>query len=285
LERVLCDPNFDPAGALIAEDHEGTIQGFLLSLVRLTPLSGTDLEAEQGWITTFFAVPEARRRGVGSSLLGAAEAFFALRGRKRIDFAPYAPNYFLPGLDAQAYPKGLKLLEGHGFHTHYTAVAMARNLLGFVYPDEVRELEQARVAAGYRFGPLEPRYAAEAIRFAGERFNPDWGRALREGILRGIPLEQVLVSIHPRGHVVGFCMFGGYDGVAERFGPFGVDGFERGKGLGKILLYKCMSAIRRQGLHNLWFLWTDEASPAGKLYASAGFTPSRKFHIMRKELA
>jgi hypothetical protein len=41
----------------------------------------------------------------------------------------------------------------------------------------------------------------------------------------------------------------------------------------------------QEGIHNLWFLWTGETSPAGQLYLKAGFTVTRKFHVMRRELA
>jgi mycothiol synthase len=280
--RVLVDPNFDPEGLLLAVDGE-RIMGVLLAMVRRLPLTGSDLEPETGWITAFMVHPDAQRQGIGSRLLEAAADFFQRRGRKHVFFASYAPGYFVPGIDGDWYPGGKACLSKHGFTVQYSPVAMDKNLVGYCYPDDVRALEQTRTAEGYAFEPLTPPYVAQLIRFNEEAFNPDWARAIRDAIAQGVPLEHVLIA--RRGdRVVGFCMYGAYDGIGERFGPFGVDPEERGTGLGKILLYKCLHTMRAKGLHNAWFLWTGETSPAGHLYQRAGFTVTRRFDVMKKTL-
>ncbi len=284
IDKVLCDPNFDPEGCLVAVDPQGAVCGFLLALVRRLPLAGTDLEPEDGWITTFAVDPAYRRQGVGRALMAAAEAFFRARGRRRISFSPYAPNYFLPGIDPDTYPEGAAFLRACGFQRLYSPVAMDKNIVRFEIPEDVRQTQQARLAEGYQFIPLTPAYVVETIRFAHEKFNPDWGRAVREAILRGLPFDQFLLALSPEGRVVGFCLYGGYDGIPERFGPFGVDESQRGKGLGKVLLYLCLDQMRAKGLHNAWFLWTGETSPAGQLYKRCGFTITRRFDVMRKVL-
>src|SRR5690606_33832135 len=106
----------------------------------------------------------------------------------------------------------------------------------------------------------------EVAEFASEKFNPDWGRAVREAVVAGLPWDQFFLAIAPSGRLVGFAMYGAYGGVQERFGPFGVDESERGKGIGKILLYQTLEAMRSRGLHGAWFLWTGRRSPAGRLY-------------------
>ncbi|MDY0410209.1 GNAT family N-acetyltransferase [Paracerasibacillus soli] len=84
--------------------------------------------------------------------------------------------------------------------------------------------------------------------------------------------------------VVGFCIFGGYEGVPDRFGPFGVDPDEQGKGLGKILLNICLKQMKAESLHGAWFLWTGEKSSAGYLYKKTGFEITRTFHVMKKDI-
>jgi GNAT superfamily N-acetyltransferase len=81
---------------------------------------------------------------------------------------------------------------------------------------------------------------------------------------------------------VGFAVFGAYRGIGERFGPFGVDAGERGTGLGKILLHLTMARMRAEGLHTAWFLWGDEASPAGHLYRKTGYEVTRRFQVMTR---
>lgn len=283
IKSVLCDVNFDPKGLAVAS-VSGEIVGFCLAIRRRLPLGGSDLEPERAWITAFGVVPEWRRKGVGSALLDAGERFVREQGRKEVLVSPYAPNYFWPGVDPNAYREAVRFLERRGYQTLYTPVAMDKRLVGFAVPQEIEALQAERVGEGYHFGPLTPEYIYDVIEFANQAFNPDWGRAIREAIRDGVPLEQCLIAADERRRIVGFALFGGYDGILERFGPFGVDPSQRGKGLGKILLYRTLEAMRARGAHGAWFLWTGEATAAGQLYLKAGFEITRSFRVMKRQL-
>ncbi|MEU5239987.1 GNAT family N-acetyltransferase [Streptomyces lydicus] len=96
--------------------------GAAYAVRRRTPLAGTDLEPENGWILFFFVDPAHRRGGLGRRLL--TDALQWLRGHGPPGSAsPYAPHYVLPGLDRAAYPEAARLLAGLGFRTRYEAVA------------------------------------------------------------------------------------------------------------------------------------------------------------------
>lgn len=283
-KKVLADANFDPKGLIVYEEDE-KIAGFLLALVRHLPLLGNDLEPENGWITATMVDPSKQRQGIGEQMLEAAKTFFRNQGTRQIFFSSYAPNYFVPGIDASLYPQGKAWLEKNDFQVLYSPVAMDRNLVSYAYPDDVRKVEADRKQEGYVFEFLSPKYVAEVIRFNHkEMANPDWARAVREAIAQGISFDNVLIA-RKEGRVVGFCMYGAYDGVGERFGPFGVDESLRGTGLGKVLLYKCLHVMKAKGLHTAWFLWTGEKSPAGYLYYRAGFEVTRKFDVMKMNLS
>ncbi|MGI6149884.1 MAG: GNAT family N-acetyltransferase [Firmicutes bacterium] len=280
---VLLDGNFDPEGLRLAFDGDELV-GCVYAVRRLMPMSGSDLEPDNGWIPFFFVVPSHQRRGIGRTLMSQALEFLQEKGRKQVFFASYAPNYILPGIDINAYPGGRAFLEAMGFAKLYAAVAMDRSLVGFVIPPDVEELRREREAEGYTFAHATDSDLVELIRFANEKFNPDWGRAIREGVVQGLPLERILVA-RDSGRLVGFCMYGAYEGVPERFGPFGVDPDQRGKGLGKILLNLCLRDMRSEGLHGAWFLWTGETTPAGYLYKRTGFAVTREFYVMKKVLS
>lgn len=283
LKMVLCDVNFHPEGLVVASVAD-EIVGFCLAICRRLPLSGSDLEPERGWITVFGVVPEWRGKGIGSALLAAGERFVREQGRKEVLISPYAPNYFWPGVDPQAYSEAVRLLERREYQTLYEPIAMDKNLVGFEVPQEIEALQAERVREGYQFGPLTPEFVYDVTAFADDAFNPDWGRAIREAVQRGVPLEQCLIAVNSQRRIVGFALFGGYDGILERFGPFGVDPSERGKGLGKILLYRTLEAMRARGVHGAWFLWTGEATAAGQLYLKAGFEITRSFRVMKRHL-
>ncbi|WLD93817.1 GNAT family N-acetyltransferase [Alkalihalobacillus sp. AL-G] len=279
---VLLDANFDPEGLRVAFDGDQLI-GCLYSVRRLLPMYGTDLEPDNSWIPFFFVHPDYRRLGVGTKLMEEAIAFLAGEGRSNLFFASYAPNYILPGIDEATYPGGHAFLKEQGFERQYTAVAMDRNLIGFQVPSDVVELKQQRVSEGYSFTTAQDKDLYEVIQFANKTFNPDWGRAIREGILQGLPLHRILIA-REGSKLVGFCIYGGYEGVPDRFGPFGVDPDQQGKGLGKILLNECLRYMRAEGLHGAWFLWTGEKTSAGHLYKKTGFEITRKFDIMKKSI-
>ncbi|MED2974133.1 GNAT family N-acetyltransferase [Fictibacillus sp. B-59209] len=279
---VLLDANFDPEGMRLAFD-EGKLIGCVYAVRRKLPMYGTDLEPDNGWIPFFFVHLEYRNEGVADQLFQEAYDFLKKHGRKQVFFASYAPNYILPGVDEASYPEAFQFLKKQGFETQYSPVAMDKSIVGFTRAPEVTALKEKRDREGYSFSAARDQDLYEVISFASEKFNPDWGRAIREGILQGLPLERILIA-REQHKLVGFCLYGGYEGIPERFGPFGVDPEQQGKGLGKILLQECLFAMRSEGLHTAWFLWTGETTTAGHLYKKAGFNITRKFHVMKQHL-
>ena len=282
-QLVLLDANFDPKGLRLVFENEQMI-GCAYGIRRLLPMYGTDLEEDNGWIPFFFVHPEFHNQGIGTRLLEEVITFFHSASRKNIYFASYAPNYILPGIDEKAYPAAFKFLQKQGFEQLYSPVAMDRNLVNYEYPQEVRKLRQKRLKENYTFSQAADGDLYEVIQFANQVFNPDWGRAIREGVLQGLPMERIIVARKER-KVVGFCIYGGYEGIPERFGPFGVAPDQQGKGLGKILLHEALQSMRSEGLHGAWFLWTGEKTAAGYLYKKTGFSVTRQFHVMKKTLS
>ena len=280
--QVLLDANFDPQGLIIAE-KEGDIAGALLAIRRRLPMTGTDLEEGTGWITFFLVRSADQRIGIGRELMGSAIQFLKMHRVTHVYFSSYAPNYFLPGIDRKTYPAGYEFLQKEGFRRLYSPVAMHRTLMDYTYPSDVKDLKSVRMKEGYTFNKVQDGDLYEVIRFANIEFNPDWGRAIREGILQGVDSSQVIVA-KKEGRIVGFAMYGGYEMIRERFGPFGVSDSEQGKGLGKILLHETLFAMKQRTIQGAWFLWTSETTSAGHLYRKNGFTTVRKFDVMVKEL-
>ena len=281
--QILLDANFDPEGFIVAE-KENQIVGAALAITRKLPMEGVNLEADTGWISFFFVHPSVERSGISSELLERACTYIKTQGANKVFFSSYAPNYFMPGIDEENYPKGYQLLQKIGFRRVYSPVAMHRTLLDYQYPKPIQELKLLREGEGYSFSEVQNGDFYELIQFANQHFNPDWGRAIREGVLQGLNPSQIIVA-KKQEKVVGFAMYGGYEGIRERFGPFGVDEAEQGKGLGKILLHETLHRMKAQTILGAWFLWTSETSSAGYLYLKNGFQTFRKFHVMIKELS
>ncbi|MGW4438348.1 GNAT family N-acetyltransferase [Streptomyces sp. NPDC004596] len=281
---VLLDPNFDPEGLRVAVDG-GRVVGAAYAVRRLTPLAGTDLEPRQGWIPFFFVDPAARGRGLGRRLLAEALDWLHGHGRTRVDFSSYTPDYVLPGLDAEEYPRAAALLESLGFRTLYEATAMHRALVGYRVPgDVVRRLGEL-TASGHRFATPSDDDLVDLLALAGGRFGPDWACTIRACLTAGTPLDRIVVARDPAGRMAGWAMHGAFDAVDERFGPIGVREELRGTGLGEVLLHLVLERMRARRAHSAWFLWTGARSPAGHLYRKAGFSETRVFRVLRRETA
>lgn len=280
--KVLLDANFDEEGLILARGADGRVLGFAHAVVRRQAM-GSQTDPDDGWISALMVAPEARHRGAGRELLARSEAFVRSRGRSRVAMSPYAPNYHYPGVEVATYPDGVRLFEGAGYEVMNTPVAMDAPLVDFAIPADVAAVRNSLEAQGWRIAPVEPAYYVRVLRFCGRQFSQDWTRALRDALTAGLDPRRLWIA-EKSGEVYAFAMFGGYDGVGERFGPFGVDETLRGLGLGKVLLYAVMQEMKASGLHNAWFLWTGEERPAGHLYKRAGFSVTRRFKVFRKSL-
>lgn len=282
-DLVLLDRNFDPEGLVIAE-RDGRILGAAYAVRRRIAHDGDDLEPATGWLPFFFVHPDARGEGLGRVLVRTALDWLRGHGSTEVYFSCYTPNYVLPGLDARRYPAASALLASLGFALHERPSAMDRSLIGYQVPDDVAARAAELRRAGWEFASPNDDDLVPLIAIA-RSFSSDWARAIREGVLAGLPLERILVAKDPGGHLLGWAMHGTYEAVIERFGPFGVLPESRGTGLGKILLHLTLERMAALGAHNAWFLWADEGSVASQLYERTGFRVTRTFDILRADLA
>ncbi|NLG70964.1 MAG: GNAT family N-acetyltransferase [Chloroflexi bacterium] len=272
--RVLLDLNFRPEGLLVAE-VDNRIAGFLLSITRQVPLFLQGLEPEKAWITAFGVHPDYRRRGIATQLFEAALANLKPR---QVLISPYTPNYFIPGVDINAYPEAVAFLQAAGWDTVSTPISMQADLTAFQVPAAITEL-QARLAKeqDIHISPVASADIPGLMDFICRHFGWDWVRAAQEYLLTlfGTGSDEITFLVARQGErIVGYCQQ-----RRERFGPFGVDPALRSQGIGRVLLFHCLAAQRARGFHCAWFLWTGP--DASRLYSTAGFRPVRQFAIMR----
>ena len=114
-----------------------------------------------------------------------------------------------------------------------------------------------------------------------EHFGWDWFRHAQSYLLEYFgdsPHRICFLVAREKGEVVGFCQQRN-----ERFGPFGVRPDCRNRGIGRMLLFKCLETMSAKHVFFAYFLWTDE--DAARLYSLAGFKRRREFAVMRKSLS
>jgi GNAT superfamily N-acetyltransferase len=193
----------------------------------------------------------------------------------------YAPGYFIPGVDVNAYPAALSFLKKHGYSEIYRPLAMETSLWSLATPAFVHEKRRALESDGVTTEPYRPQLTLPLLEFAAKEFPGDWVRVVRETMSRitlGDSPTRLFIA-HRNGEVLGFSH---HD--AERFGPIGVAASQRGKGLGHVLMFETLEAQKRAGLRAAWFLWSDDKT-AQRIYNVAGFKEVRRFALMRKELS
>jgi GNAT superfamily N-acetyltransferase len=277
--KVLLDPNFDTRSALVAEER-GMVVGFALGITRKLPIEDQAPDFDRGWITLMAVDLKFQRQGIGQELLRHIEAYSKEKGVKSVWVSPYAPNYFSPGIDVNAYPGAIEFFKKDGYEEVYRPLSMDASLLGLETPEWVIEKERELPNAGVRVEQFRPSHILPILEFMKSEFPGDWQRYIRETmtrITRGPDTSDSVWIAIENGRVLGFAQHEG-----ERFGPFGVASSERGRGIGAVLLFKCLHAMRDKGLHNAWFLWTDDKT--AKLYMEAGFRETRRYAVMRKTL-
>jgi mycothiol synthase len=279
--QVLLDPNFHPANLPVAI-KDGRVVGFILSLTRQVPLFLQGLEPDEAWITAFGIHPDYRRQRVGTALFEHVIAKFTDDNRKTLDISPYVPNYFVPGIDTQAYPETIAFLENKmGFKALYHAISMGANLTDFQIPQELKDkIQKSEQDDDLTIRPISSSDIPDLMPFLIEHFGWDWFRHAQSYLLEYFgdsPHRISFLVARLKGEVVGFCQQ-----KNERFGPFGVREDCRGKGIGRMLLFTCLEMMNAKHVYFSYFLWTDEN--AARLYSIAGFERRRKFAIMRKVL-
>jgi len=280
VRKVLLDPNFDPAGAPVALAGEEVV-GFGLSLARRVPLEDAPPDTGRGYVTLLAVDPARGRQGIGAELLRRMETYLLECGCSVVMVSPYAPNYFLPGVDVNAYEPALRFFARHGYTEVSRPLSMDCNLLRLRVPDWVQARMEALAKAGVTVEPYYGELVPALREFLRAEFPGDWQRFAREAITR---IEQGdsptrLWIAHEQGRVIGFSHYEG-----ERFGPIGVAQAERGRGVGQALLYRTLEAMRAQGLHTAFFLWSDDRT-AERLYTEAGFVETRRFAVLKKTIA
>jgi GNAT superfamily N-acetyltransferase len=284
--KILLDPNFDPAGLIIAEEIKTQeLIGFIYCITRKLPVDADGpLEPEKGWIPAMgVRNREWMNVGVGQALMEAAETYFKGKERQMIIASSYSPNYFFQGIDRDNYPANYTLFEVNGYKCIEESVSMGIDLYSYVTPDSVLEKERELEREGYKFCYLRVDQVISLFKYIKQYHSPGWVRLVRVLLHSTDDWERVSVVTYC-DEVVGFNRFSDPDLVIERFGPFGVKPDLRGKGIGKVLLARCLDTMKRKGVHFAWFQWTNENSAADTIYKKAGFRVIRRYFTMMKDL-
>jgi len=269
LRRNLFDgPDFDPDLNLIAE-----IDNRLVGVIAGRQITIDDQKA--GWLKLWAVDPDHQNQTIGTTLLNQWENAVRQKNAQRI-ITLAAPGYFWPGVDVR-YTPAMCILESRGYAADRWIVNMQVDLNHHSDTDSApREAE--RRSAGYDFVRLSPGTLDKTLTFIRTHFSETWAHECRQA-LDNTP-ASAFIALHAE-RVVGFAV---YDAVmfAGCFGPMGTDPAERGKGIGQILLEKCLRDMKEKGYPRCEIVWIG---PMGFYSKAANATVYRLFRNYAKEIA
>jgi mycothiol synthase len=226
-----------------------------------------------GAVKAFGVTRELRRQGIGSALLAELERRLAARGAQRLRFFYDAPHYLRPGIDFRD-TAFISFVERRGFQQQRAACNMSADLAAAPLDTSV---EEARLAdQGFEVRRLESADADAFDRYLREVWHENW----RVEGMRSLRRNPVTTHVALReGRIVGFASHS-VSGPGQ-FGPMGTNPELRGKGVGAILLKRCLADQRDAGFAECDIQWVG---PKGFYADHVGARISRCFWQYEKEL-
>ncbi len=269
--QTMGDPNFSPENCTLAET-DGRPVGFALTCspgheYLHAPPAGV------GRVSGLGVLPEYRRSGIGSALLERALGFLKGRGCGRVIFA--AHEYYVAGIDRDAYSEGLAFLSARGFAEAGEAIAMGRRLYELEWPTEVRETEERLRGEGVEVRAMQSGDGDDLMDFFSAEF-PSWSAFFSRKRADDDPLDDIVIA-RAGSAVIGYCQ----RLEADHVGPFGVAEAWRSRGVGSVMLYRLLERMRQKGYRFAWFGETGRARP---YYERAGFEVTRRYAIMVRKM-
>ena len=252
-EKIWGDADFEPAGVFCEEE-----QGFCMACYRA--------ENQRGYIKLLAVAPEARRRGLASHLLEQAEAYLRHKGAPCVRVCESNPNYLVPGLDIR-YTPALVLLEKRGYCRVGETYNMHCPLLGVDFSPQGESCRRA-----------DPVDAPAIMDFLAEHF-PLWRHEVQVMLQNRPPSLHLAFS--DEGRIVGFAGYDGNNLGSGWFGPTGTAPEQRGRGLGRALLRRCLADLQAQGRSHCTIPWVG---PYGFYARHAGARLDRVFWRYEKSL-
>jgi GNAT superfamily N-acetyltransferase len=218
-------------------------------------------EVAVGFLVLVVVDPDHQRRGLGRTLLAAAEEWTWAHGAKELHASGSAPYYLWPGVDVRATPM-LCLLEAAGYDETGAALDM-----------EVPASYRHPVPEGFDLRrALDDADALATIELVGREW-PNWVGETRRAVEQGTCLTAFDAA---SGEAVGFACHS--VNRAGWFGPTGTAPPARHRGVGLALLGAVCEDLMVAGYDQVEICWIG---PVG-FYAAAGGRVSRVYRTARR---
>ncbi len=245
-EKLYEDPAWNPDRSYLALENS-QIVGFLQGVTR--SLKGKEI----GYIKLFAVKEKFRRRGIGSALLRQFENDLRAGNFEFLRLFDVPLNYFMPGLDPR-YTPAVCFFERLGFQKKDEAVNMEADL--FFSDWKTEEKQKELLKDNISVERIDSGMENELFNFIKEEWEL-WDYELRMA-MKGDP-PSIFIA-RKSGEIKAFSAWDGNNRGTGWFGPMGTHPDLRGRGVGGVLLYKCLEDMRNRGYKQCTIPWVGPVS-------------------------
>ncbi len=240
-EKILEDPAYDPNLVFVYEKDRQMI-GYIVGVTR-------EIRGEKiGYVKLMVVAKPYRRQGYGSELYQALEKKLKKAGMQKVRVYDVPFNYFMPGIDPR-YTPALSFFETMGFKRFADTSNLIVDLQGQSF--DTREEEKKLLGEGIEIRRANYEDREALLEFLHENF--DLWRYEVLNAYNSIPIA-IHIAIH-QGKIKAFSAHNGNNFGTGWFGPMGTHPDLRGKGIGSILLKRCLQDMKDWGLEKSIIPW------------------------------
>ncbi len=232
------------------------------------------VRAETGFIKLLVVEPARRREGLGGRLLTELELRLAQRGAARAQTDGAAPVYLLPGLPVRC-AEGRRFLDGRGYREVEARASMTAGLKGLDL--EAREKEVSLAAGGILVRRASERDANLIVGQIESLFSPEWAVEVGFSLRRAVPGTHIALA---GDRLAGFASAGVW--ARNAFGPMGTNPAHEGKGIGEVLLKRCLADLRDAGQDSALISWIG---PEDFYRRKVGAETTHRYVVLGKALS
>ncbi|MCD6373951.1 MAG: GNAT family N-acetyltransferase [Caldisericaceae bacterium] len=240
-EKILEDPDYSPENVLIYQEDD-QILGFIDGVTR-------EINNEKiGYVKLMVVEKKYRRQGIGTQLYQELENRFKKLGMQKVRVYDVPFNYFMPGIDPR-YTPALAFFEVQGFKRFADTSNMVVDLTNQSF--ETKEQEKELLGQGITIKRADYQDRDELLSFIEEYF-PLWRYEVMNAY-NSIPIAIHIALVGDK--IKAFSAHNGNNFGTGWFGPMGTHPDLRGKGIGSILLKRCLRDMQNWGLEKSIIPW------------------------------